>query len=326
MRHRLDDIVAFLHVVETGSVSAAAQRLNLSKSVVSKRISDLETALGTQLFHRSTRRVAPTENALAFSERICAVMHDLDEATEQVAQDNGEVVGRVRIAAPIAFGTKVLGPILLPLMKRHPRLDVTVVLDDRIYEPHLTDEFDLAIRMGRPRNSSLVARKLGISRRVVCCSPDYARCAGLPPTVDEIANHACLGYANVPPALAWEFEPAAPRGKMRSVVVRSRLLANNPQILRDAAIAGLGLAVLPLFVAAKPLRDGCLIDALPSARLVPDTIYAIRPPSRHLPRKVRVVIDHLADALAGTPSWEEGRPGEGERIPSRSAAVPALTC
>ena len=285
-------------------MSAAAERLNLAKSVVSKRIKDLETALGTQLFRRSTRRVVPSENALAFSERICAVMREFDAAMEQVAQDNGEVVGRVRIAAPTAFGTKVLSPILLPLLQRHGRLDITLELDDHIYEPHLTDNFDLAIRMGRPRSSSLVARKLGVSRRVLCCSPEYARLSGLPATVDEITTHACLGYPNIPPALAWEFEQAAPRGKLRSVVVQSRLLANSPLILREAAIAGLGLAVLPLFVAFEPLQDGRLVHALPSARLVPDTIHAIRPPSRYLPPRLRVVIDHLAAALADK-SWEE---------------------
>jgi DNA-binding transcriptional LysR family regulator len=297
--------MAFLHVVETGSVRAAADRLNVSKSVVSKRISDLEAVLGVALFHRSARRVVPTANALGFSERVCGIMHDLDAAAEEVSRDSEAITGQVRIASPMAFGTMYLGPTLLPLMKRHPGLEVAIVLDDRIHEHHLGEGFDLAIRMDRPTNSSLVVRKLGISARIVCCSPDYARHAGLPATIDEIAEHACIGYVNVPPSLVWQFEPAASRGRLRSVAVRSRLIANNPEIVRDGAIAGLGLAVLPLFVAAEPLRDGRLIDALPSARPVPDTIYAIRPPNRHLPRKVRVVIDHLAEAFGGVPRWEE---------------------
>jgi DNA-binding transcriptional LysR family regulator len=252
-------------------------------------------------------------------------MHDLDEAAEQVARDTDAVVGEVRIASPMAFGRMYLGPILFPLLKRHPRLEVALILDDRVHEHQLGEGLDMAVRMGRPRSESLVARKLGVSRRAVCCSPEYANRAGLPATIDEIAEHACLGYANVPPSLVWQFEPAAHRGKIRSVMVRSRLLANNPEILRDGAIAGLGLAMLPLFVAAEALRDGRLIDALPSAHPVPDTIYALRLPNRHVPRKVRVVIDHLAQSLGAAPPWETESAERRKRIATARGETAELT-
>lgn len=157
---------------------------------------------------------------------------------------------------------------------------------------------------GRLRDSSLIACKLAISRRVVCCSPAYAQHAGLPATIDELASHACIGYANVLSSQIWQFESAEPGGEPRQLVMRSRIITNNGESMRDAAIAGLGITILPIFIVAKALVDGQLINALPSAYPVADTIYAVYPQNRHLPRKVRVVIDHLVAIFSGEPPWE----------------------
>jgi DNA-binding transcriptional LysR family regulator len=228
--------------------------------------------------------------------------------------------GELRIAASASFGTRCLGPLLMPFLARHPRLEVTIHLDDRVFD-QTGDGYDLAVRMGRPRSVSLVARKIGLSRRLVCCSPDYARRAGLPATLDDIARHACIGYSNMPPGLVWQFEPSGRGGRRRTVAVRNRLVTNNTEIARDAAIAGVGLAILPLFVAADALRDGLLIDALPSVHPVPDTIHIIRPPSRHVSRKVRAVSDYLAHELGGTPPWESVRlRADGSRPTAESPA------
>jgi DNA-binding transcriptional LysR family regulator len=163
---------------------------------------------------------------------------------------------------------------------------------------------DLSIRIARLRDSSLVARRLAVSRRLVCCSPEYARRVGLPETIEALAHHACIGYANVPSSHLWQFEPHTPGGEVPSIVVRSRIVVNNGEAMRDAAIAGLGLAVLPVFIIARALKRGELIDALPGVQPVADTIYALYPQTRHLSRKVRAVIDHLVDALGGNPPWE----------------------
>lgn len=304
MRFRLDNLHTFLHVVETSSVSAAAERLKISKSVVSKRVSDLEAQLGVQLFQRSGHRLFPTENAIAYSRRICEIVADLDKASDLVAQDRDSIAGDVKIACPMALGRLRLARSLVSLAQRHPRLAVNLLLDDRLYDHKGSENYDIAIRMGAPRSESLIVRKLATSHRVVCCSPDYAERFGLPQTVDDLSRHACLTYANAPSARIWQFESPAQHGNYRAVSVQGRLTANNPEILCDGAIAGLGLAVLPIFVAAPALRDGRLIDALPSARPLPDTLYVIRPPNGRLPTRVRAVIDHLVDIFDARSGWE----------------------
>jgi DNA-binding transcriptional LysR family regulator len=149
-----------------------------------------------------------------------------------------------------------------------------------------------------------VARKLVISRTVVCCSPDYAGRVGLPTSVEEIANYTCIGYANIHSSQIWQFEPEDSGDEIRSLVVRSRIVLNNGEAMRDAAIAGLGLLVLPQFIAAEALASGELIPVLPDVTPVPDVIYAVYPHRRHVPRKIRMVIDHLVAKLNGEPPGE----------------------
>ncbi len=206
MRYSFDNIAAFLQVVETGSISAAAVRFNLAKSVVSKRLADLEKQLGVDLLHRSTRGVAPTDKGVAFHKRARDIIQQLDVAADEINDQGGDLCGQLRITVPMSFGTLCLGPLLFPLLSKHPRLEVAVNYDDRFVD--LAGEgYDLAVRIGRLHDSSLVARKLALSRRMVCCSPDYARHAGLPATFEEIPNHTCIGYANVHSSQIWQFEP-----------------------------------------------------------------------------------------------------------------------
>jgi DNA-binding transcriptional LysR family regulator len=302
MHYRLDDILAFLQVMETGSISTAAQRMGLSKSVVSKRISDLEAVLKVELLHRSTRGVVPTDKGAAFYQRACSIVRQLDQAAEELMEQD-ELCGSLRIAAPMTFGTTYLGPVLFSFISDYPRLGLVLDLDDRSID--LPGEgYDLGIRIGRLHDSSLVARKLAVSRRVVCCSPAYAQRAGLPATIQELANHECIGYVNASPGQIWQFEPKGSGNIPHSLIVRSRIVTNNGESMRDAAIAGLGICVLPVFIVAKALASGQLINALPTASPVADTVYAIYPRNRHLPKKVRAVIDCLIAAFEGEPPWE----------------------
>ncbi|MGG7054864.1 LysR family transcriptional regulator [Nitrosomonas sp. ANs5] len=211
MQHRFDDILAFLQAIETHSISAAAQRLGLSKSVVSKRISDLETKLKVKLLHRSTRGVVATDKGAAFYQRARAIMQQLDQASEALLEQDEDLCGVLRIAAPMSFGTSYLGPILFSFINHYPRLKLALELNDQITD--LSGEgYDLGIRIGRLRDSTLIARKLAVSRRIACCSPAYAQRAGLPVTIEELANHACIGYSNVSPSQIWQFESAEPGG------------------------------------------------------------------------------------------------------------------
>jgi DNA-binding transcriptional LysR family regulator len=178
MRYKLEDIVTFLAVIEAGGLSAAAGRLNVTKSVVSKRVADLEVALGATLLRRFSRGVAPTDAGAAFYARARDILNHLEEAVEAAASDRqGELSGALRIAGPLSFGTLHLTPVLFGFLARHPRLELALHLNDRVIDV-AREGYDLAVRIGRLKDSSLIARKLAVSRRVLCCSPSYAKRAG----------------------------------------------------------------------------------------------------------------------------------------------------
>ena len=302
MTWRFDDLLTFLRVVEAGGVTAAATELNVSKSVVSKRISDLEEALGVQLLRRSTRAVTPTEQGCAFYERMREALRGVDEAIDSAADCQGGLTGRLRVTAPMSFGTLYLGRILAEFARAHSQIEFSLDLDDRVLDV-IGGGYDLAVRIGRLHDSSLMVRKLGVSRRVVCCSPAYGREKRLPRTLEELSGHDCIHYANVHANRLWQFLPPSGR-KPRTVMTRSRFIANNGEAIRDAALAGLGLAVLPLFIVADDLRSGRLLHVLPNEQPVPDTMYAVYAPTRYLPRRVRFLIDHLMAACGHPPPWE----------------------
>lgn len=304
MRYRLNDIEAFLLVMETGSFTAAAMRLDLSKSVISKRISDLETALSTQLLHRSRRGVVPTERGQQFYQRARELVLQLDDAAASTVEEDGNLCGQVRIAAPMSFGKKYLGPMLYQLMKQHPNLDLIIDLDDRMVDVD-GGGYDLAIRITQSlKDMSLVARKLAMSRRVVCCSPDYARRNGLPSSLDDLARHRCIGYANVHSGQLWQFLGSDPEGRINSAVLKSSVVFNNGEVMCDATVEGIGISLLPLFIAVDALREGKLINALPNETPVPDTIFALYPSRRFQSRKVRAVIAYLQEQFACPLPWE----------------------
>jgi DNA-binding transcriptional LysR family regulator len=302
MSWRLEEIIAFLHVVEAGSITEAARRLKLSKSVVSKRITDLEATLQQQLLRRSTRRVQPTEEGRALYTRVRPLVGELTSAVEE-ATDPDSVRGRLRIAAPMSFGTMYLSPILARFARDHPDVELAMDFDDRMVDL-VAGDFDLAVRIGRLEDSSLIARKLCTSRRVVCCSPSYAERHGLPESIEDLARHRCIDYANVHAARLWQFEPARRGRRTRTVRTHSRIVANNGEAMRDAAIEGLGLALLPSFIAAEALRKGTLVDALPRETPLAYAIAAVYAPTRQVPRKVRALVEHLVRELRTPPPWE----------------------
>lgn len=309
MTWRFDDVQTFLRVVETGGVTAAAAELKLSKSVVSKRVSDLEDALGVALLRRSTRSVSPTEQGLLFYEQMREALLTMERAVEGVMDRAGSLKGRLHITAPMSFATLHLGPMLADFAALHPGLQFAVDLDDRMLDL-VGGGHDLAIRIGRLPDSSLIARKLCLSRRVVCCSPDYARRKSLPASIAEIATHDCIDYANAHASRLWQFLPLPPDMRPRTVTTHSRLVANNGEVMRDFAIAGLGLAILPLFLAADAIRAGRLIQVLPEESPLPDTIYAVYPPTRHVPQRVRALVDYLGQRLNNAAPWERAPAGD----------------
>lgn len=302
MNWRFDDIVTFLDVLETGGISLTAARLNLSKSVVSKRISDLEQALGLALFQRSPRKLTATEEALAFAARVRPLVRDLIEAADTAAVRQTSLKGRLRIAAPMSFGTMYLSRIIADFATVHAGLEIAADFDDRLTDI-VQHGFDVGIRIGALRDSSLIGRKLCSDPRVVCCSPGYAATHGVPRTIGELPRFDCIDYANMHAGQIWQFQNPDGKGPPVSATIHSRIVANNGEAMRDMAIAGLGLVLLPMFICAEALRDGRLAAVELDAKPLVYTIHAVYPPTRHVPAKVRAFVDHLARHITEPPLW-----------------------
>lgn len=307
MKWRFDDILTFMSVLEAGSVTSAAKRLNISKSVISKRISDLETALRVELFRRSTGSVKPTELARSLYEQIAPLVQGITDATEAVSDRTESLMGRLRIVTPVSFGTRFLGPVIAEFASCHPELEIAVDYEDQLLA-NLTDGgYDLGIHIGDLKESSLKARTLCDCARIVCCSPEYTKNNGVPKSVAELAQHTCIDYAHVRTSEFWQFESQVAGGRSVSVLMRARIIANNFEAMRDMAIAGLGLVLLPEFVAAAPLREGTLISALPNATPRPYTISAVYPYTRHAhPRCENSLITSLPPSPPPVP-WHRDR-------------------
>jgi len=299
---RFDSLQTFVAVVETGGFSAAAVRMDRAKSAVSRQVAALETHLGVQLLNRTTRRLSLTEAGREFHERAQRILADLEEAELSVAAEQTALRGRLRLAAPLSFGVQHLAPALAEFLAQHPELVLDLDLDDR--RINLVEEgFDLALRIGELPDSSLVARALAPIRMQLCASPDYLRRHGTPRTPEDLAFHAGLVYGNVPEAQQWRLLDAA--GKVHSVKVPARLRANNGDVLLRAARDGLGVVVSPTFITHRALAAGELVPLLPDYRAPGTTAYAVYPSRRHLPQRVRVLIEFLAQRFGDTPYWDQ---------------------
>ena len=309
MRYQFDQIEAFLQVLEAGSISAAAERLNLAKSAVSKRLAALERTLGVELVRRSARGIVPTERGRFFYARARALFQQIDNTVEEMSE-TGALSGPMRITVPMSCAALGLTRMLFSFASEHPRLELALDFDDSLVDL-LHEGYDLAIRITRLKDSSLIARKLMVSRRVMCCSPAYAKRFGLPKKLDELQKHSCIGTMRS--NQMWEFE-AGSNGDSLVAVVRSRVVTNHAEAMRDAAIAGLGIAILPAFVADAPLAGGQLMPVLPDARPAEDSIYAMYPRSPVPSRKVTLLTEYLFHTLRKGPAELQLPPSEQSSI------------
>ncbi|PWC34033.1 LysR family transcriptional regulator [Azospirillum sp. TSO35-2] len=297
---RLDDMLAFIKVVDTKSFTAAADRLNLSKSVVSRRIGELENRLGARLLNRTTRKLSLTEVGQAYYERCSRILADLEEAEQAVADLHAAPRGRLKLNAPVSFGVLHLAPAVAEFLERYPSIEIDMDLNDRFVD--LVDEgYDLAIRIGRLRDSSLIARKLAPARVALCASPAYLKKHGIPETPEDLGRHSCLLYTNLPSPELWPFMVD---GELRNIRVSGPIRSNNGDLLREAAIAGLGLVMSPTFLCGEALSRGELVTVLP--RHVPSdtSVNAVYPQNRHLSPKVRVFVDFLVQRFGPRPYWD----------------------
>jgi DNA-binding transcriptional LysR family regulator len=296
---KLDDIASFVAVAEAGSISEAARRLRLSKSVVSERLAEMERSLGAPLVHRTTRKLSLTEDGAAFLERAGRILREVEEATADMAERRGSLSGPLRISAPVTFGRLHLGPALFPFLARHPKLEMTLELEDRRVDA-AADGFDAVIRHGPIEDSRLVAWRLAASRRLLVASPEYLARAGVPTSIEQLQKHRGIFYMNRGVA-DWRF--IGPEGAV-NVRARVALRVNNGDMMRDAAVAGLGIAHLPTFIAGAAIKAGALRVVDVGLAAGEEHIFLAHPEGRRSSAKLRAFADWLREAIGDPPYWE----------------------
>lgn len=298
---KLDGITTFVAVAEAGSISEAARRLRLSKSVVSERLAELERGLGTNLLHRTTRKLSLTEDGAAFLERAQRIVREIEDAAADLAERRGTLAGPLRISAPVTFGRMHLGPALYPFLARHSQIELTLDLDDRRVDA-AADGYDAVVRHGPVVESRLMAWRLAPSRRVLVASADYLARHGRPAEVADLERHRGIFYTNRGVA-DWRF-----RGTADAVIVRARvaLRVNNGDMMRDAAVAGLGIALLPMFVAGAAITAGDLRLIEVGAPVEDEFVFMAHPEGRRASTKLRALAEHLRAAFGAPPYWEGG--------------------
>lgn len=299
---RIDDIALFLRVLDLGSISAAARSLDLSVAVASQRLKRLEKQLGVRLLHRTTRTLHPTPEGLLLAGEGRPLVEDLEALTDGLREGGAHVAGTLRVTMSSTFGRLYISPLLPEFLARHPAVRLSVDLDDQTVDL-VSAGLDLAIRIGDLDDSSLVARKLATNRRVLCASPGYLRRHGMPATPAELGSHQCLllsgGHGRQD---TWRMRDR--RGREVAVRVHGRIESNQGDLLRDAAVAGLGIARHSTWHVSEDLRAGRLQVVLPDYRFTDTGIHAVMPQRRLVPPRVRAFVDFLAERFGGTPPWE----------------------
>jgi len=293
----------FVAVLDAGSFAAAARRLGVSTGQASKLVARLESDLGAQLLKRTTRALAPTEIGLAYGERMKALLEEFDALDASVRTASGAATGRLRVSLPLSFGTAQLAPALVDFAAAFPEIALDVGFSDRLVS--LVDEgFDLAVRIGDPGDSSLIARRLCAMRIVVAAAPGWIARHGEPAEPGELARRACIIDGNFREPLLWRFRE--PDGAPLLVTVTGRLKFANAEACLAAAEAGLGVARAPSFIAGARFRAGSLTPLLRAFEPPPVGVHALYPPGRHLALKVRVLVDFLVARFRGEPEWDQG--------------------
>lgn len=287
----IDDLRTFVEVADAGGVTPASRRLGISKSIVSRRLIRLEEDLGVQLLARTTRGAAVTEAGATFRDYAARVVAEIDVARETILPA-GNLRGRLRIAAPLSFGPTHFAPVLADLAGRHPELHVHACYTDR-HVDLIAEGFDCAIRIGRLNDSNLIARKIGPIRSKYVATPAYIEKHGFPDTPDELLTHQALMQGT-------ESWPVLIDGKHVEIRPQGRFKADNGVALVAAALAGIGVAILPVDLIQDHLASGAVVEVMPRFPVPVFGIYVVRPPSQHPSRKVRALTELLIECFGHT--------------------------
>ncbi len=299
--NQFEDMQTFVRVVEAGSITKAAEQLDMVKSAVSRRLSDLEKRLGVSLLTRTTRTQVLTDSGKSYYEKCLRLIDDVVEVESQISNEHTALKGRIKISAPLNFGIAHLGSALRKFNEQYPEIVFDIDFNDRKIDL-IEDGFDLAIRISRLNDSSLIARRLTQVRMVLCASPKYLQENGTPLTPQELlTGHVKLQYKSEPDH--WVFK--AKKGKEIPVKVPSVLNSNNGEFLCQAAIDGLGLIYTPDFICYKAIHSGQLQPVLSKyLHNVEVPVHAVYPQTRHLSQRIRSLVDYLAKYYGDEPYWQ----------------------
>lgn len=298
--HHLSSVLVFTKVVELQTFTGAAEVLGISQASASKEVCRLEKVLGARLLNRTTRRLSLTEVGAAFYEHCKRIAEEIEGANASVASHYSEPVGMLRVTTPVAFGINHIAPGISDLVKRYPKLQIDLMLNDRLV--NLAEEgFDIAVRLTKQPHGGLVARSLAPIRWAVCGSPDYLSQFGKPTQVTDLAEHNCLIYPQITNHNRWEFRKD---GQYYMAAIKGNFVANSGEALREAALRGLGLVLLPTFLIGAELRAGRLQQVLAEYEIPPSMAYAVHLPNRYLSPKVRAFIDFFVQRFQPEPYWD----------------------
>jgi DNA-binding transcriptional LysR family regulator len=292
------EMKVFASVVDEGSFIGASERLEMSKAAVSRYVSELEGRLSVRMLNRTTRRLSMTPEGEVFYNRCKALLELLEDAESELTAKALEAKGTVKINVPVTFGNMHLAPLWGAFMERHPKVQLEVVLSDRVVD--LVDEgFDLALRIARLPSSTLISRKLASTRMVLCATPGYLKAHGNPQSPADLAAHKIVAYTYLATKDEWEF--AGPDGPV-NVKTRPAMYSNSGDTCRAVALSHQGVILQPTFLIGDDLKAGTLVELMPQYRSLELGIYAIYPSRKHMLPKARLLIDYLADAFQA-PTW-----------------------
>jgi DNA-binding transcriptional LysR family regulator len=298
----LTDIAVFVQVVDSGSFTAAAERLAITRSVVSKYISRLEDRLKVRLLNRTTRRLSLTEAGQIFYKRSQFGLGEIEAAEAEVAKLQATPRGRLKINAPMSFGILHIAPAMAEFQRQNPEVQLNMNLDDRQID--LVEQgYDVAIRIAELPDSGMVATPLAPCHHVVCASPDYVERYSAPRTPDDLRKHNILSYRYQDSPNEWRF--LSPDGRYSSVPVTGSIEMNNSLALRQAVLGGTGIMLAPTFIVGEDIAEGRLLKLLPEYRAKEVSIYAVYAGRRHLTPKVRAFIDFMKMRLSNPPYWDK---------------------
>lgn len=298
---QLEDMAMFVRIVEAGSITKAAEQLDIAKSAVSRRLKDLENRLGNQLISRTTRQSNLTEAGEHYYQRACSILNEVDALNEQTSGSPTRIEGTLKMTAPLSFGLMHLNEVISDYANQYPNLDFELDFSDR-HVDLIEEGYELAIRIGELQDSSYQARRLTSIRFILCASPEYLNENGVPETLEDLRDHTFLQYSL---ARYGDLELIDEQGKKHNISIDAKIKATNGEFLANMAVKGHGIVFIPTFIAYKALKRGELIPILQQYQQPTLNAYAVYPKNRFLSQRCRYLIDFISERFGDEPYWDQ---------------------